>query len=128
MRLTNFGVTVEKKNESQQIKELKLASHIACHTAITNVDHLGELIQATFDPSIKLYRTKCTAIINHVIAPCMFREFLADIGEKQYSLVIDESTDVAATKQLCIVVRYFSTKLTKIVSSFLGLVSLSGEE
>ncbi|QQP52717.1 Uncharacterized protein FKW44_004951, partial [Caligus rogercresseyi] len=51
----------------------------------------------------------------------MVREFLADIGEKQYSLVIDESTDVAATKQLCVVVRYFSTKLTKIVSSFLGL-------
>lgn len=98
MRLTNFGVTVEKKNESQQIKEIKLASYIACHTAITSVDHLGELVQSTFDPSIKLHRTKCTAIINHVIAPCMFRDLLADIGETQYSLVIDESTNV----------RYFS--------------------
>lgn len=52
--------------------------------------------------------TKCTALINNVIAPCMFKDLISDIGDAQYSLVIDESTDITSVKQLCVVIRYFS--------------------
>lgn len=128
-RLTDIGFTVSKSSSTVQKAELQLASYIACHTAVSSVDHLGELVGSVFEKDLKLniHRTKCTALINNVIAPCMFKELLKDIGGSQYSLVIDGSTDVAAVKQLCAVVRYFSVSLNKIVSTFLGLVDMQGE-
>lgn len=70
---------------------------------------------------------KCTALINNVIAPCMFTDLKRDIGDAKYSLVIDESTDVASLKQLRVVIHYFSMALYQVVSTFLGLINLDGE-
>jgi len=71
MRLTEIGFTSSKPNETRQANELKIANYIACHTSISAVDHLGELIgSTTTDKEIKIHRTKCTASINHAIAPC----------------------------------------------------------
>ncbi|MGH0166412.1 UNVERIFIED_CONTAM: hypothetical protein FKN15_050763 [Acipenser sinensis] len=50
---------------------------------------------------------------------------LEDIAKEPYSLIVDESTDISANKQLCVVFRYFSRKLDHIVTSFAGIVSLS---
>lgn len=57
----------------------------------------------------------------------MFSELQRDIGDAQYPPVIDESTDVASVKQLCVVIRYFSETQNKVVSTFLGLINLEGE-
>nr|XP_023650930.1 uncharacterized protein LOC111835164 [Paramormyrops kingsleyae] len=127
MRLTDIGFAVSKQNESRQRAELKVATYVACHTSIKSVDHLGELMCSTCDKDIKMHRTKCTALINHAIAPCMFKDLQRDIGGAEYSLVIDESTDISSVKQLCVVIRYFSMTLNKIVSTFLGLINLEGE-
>ncbi|KAH6939682.1 hypothetical protein HPB50_020615 [Hyalomma asiaticum] len=43
-----------------------------------------------------------------------------------YSLLIDDSTDVPNEKQVAVVVRYFSTSLNKLVTTFLGLFTLEG--
>lgn len=120
----DIGFTVSKQNKSKQIAELKVATYVACHTSIKSVDHLGELIRSTCD---KMHRTKCMALINHAIAPCMFTEPQRDSGGAEYSLVIDESTDISSVKQLCVVIRYFSMTLNKVVSTFLGLINLEGE-
>lgn len=103
---TDIGFTVSRQNESRQRAELKVATYGACHTSINSVDHLGELICSTCDKDIKIHRTKCTALINHTIAPSMFTELQRDIGGAEYSLVIDESTDVSSVKQLCVVLQY----------------------
>lgn len=79
--------------------------------AINSVDHLGELI-------IKMHRNKCTALINHATAPCMFKDLQRNIGDAQCSLVIDDCTNIASVKQLCVVIRFFSATLNKIVSTF----------
>ncbi|KAL1250496.1 hypothetical protein QQF64_018292 [Cirrhinus molitorella] len=126
-RLTDIGFTVSKTSAKNQKADLQLATYIACHTAVSSVDHLGELVNSAFGKDLSIHRTKCTALINNVIAPCMFNDLLKDIGETPYSLVIDESTDDASVKQLCVVVRYFSVSLSKIVSTFLGLVDMQGE-
>lgn len=45
-------------------------------------------------------------------------------------MLTDESTDVAAKKNLCICIRYFSEKETSVVTAFVGLVKVvqaSGE-
>lgn len=123
-----MGFTATKQTETKQRNELKIATCVACHTSINAVDHLCELIGSTSaDSEVKMHQTKCIGVINHAIAPCMFKDLISDIGDAQYSLVIEESTDITSVKQLCVVIRYFSVKLNKTVSTFLRLVSLDGE-
>lgn len=59
------------------------------------------------------------------VAPSIFKDLISD-GDSQYSLVIDEGTDITSVKQLCVVICYFSVELN-IASTFLGLVNLDGE-
>ncbi|CAG9790310.1 unnamed protein product [Diatraea saccharalis] len=48
-------------------------------------------------------------------------------GKPVYSIVIDESTDVATVKVLAIVIKYFSETECTVKTKFLDLVDLSGE-
>lgn len=104
--------------------ELKLAAHIACHSSISTVDHLGTIVREISGKDIKLHRSKCTALINSVIGPEAQQDLLDDISSDKYSLLIDESTDIGANKQMAICARYFSKKTKSIISSFLGIVTL----
>ncbi|CAH2003126.1 unnamed protein product [Acanthoscelides obtectus] len=42
----------------------------------------------------------------------------------KYSLIIDESTAVDSTKMLCVMIKYFSKKQTKIVTTFYKLIEI----
>ena len=92
--LFDSGITTVRIDRSVKLAELKMAAHIACHSSILTVDHLGELVGEIAQKDIKLHRTKCSALIKNVIGPDMQHQLLKDIGEELYSLVIDESTDV----------------------------------
>ncbi|KAH1168368.1 hypothetical protein KIL84_003851 [Mauremys mutica] len=127
MCLTDVGFMVLKPSIMMHQVELKLACYIAWHSRVSSVNHLGELVGSALERAVSLHHTKCTALINNHIAPCMFSDLIKDIGESQYSLVINDSTDIAAVKQLCIVLCYFSSSLNRIVSTFLGLVILESE-
>ena len=98
------------------------------HCSLLASDHLSELCKCAFSDSkfsdIRLHRTKCTEIIKNVLAPHFSQELVADIGDQKYSLKIDESTDISVVKLLGISVRYFSRNLSKVVSTFLGIVEL----
>lgn len=110
-----------------------LSMYVAEHTAIQAIDHLTELCKNKFSDSkatteMKLHRTKCTAIIQEVLAPHFKDSLRNDIGDNSYSLIIDESTDVSIRKYLGIVVKYFSSSRNEIVSTFLGLVELESAD
>ncbi|XP_067295921.1 protein FAM200A-like [Pseudorasbora parva] len=124
--LFDSGITAVKIDQTVKVTELKLAAHIACHSSILTVDHLGELVGEIAQRDIRLHRTKCSALIKQVIGPEIQWELLKDIGEELYSLIIDESTDMGMHKQFAVVVRYCSTNLQRIVSSFAGIVHLDG--
>lgn len=49
---------------------------------------------------------------------------MTDLGDQEYSLLIDESTDISVLKMLGVSIRYFSRSLKKIISTFLGLVAI----
>ncbi|XP_029443390.1 uncharacterized protein LOC115083609 [Rhinatrema bivittatum] len=125
--LADIGVPAVKGNVTVQQQELKYACFVACHCAVSTVDHLWELTAAMHNEDIRLHRTKCTALICNVLAPCLLEELVQDISKVPYSLIVDESTDVSSTKQLCVVVRYFSRALNRMVSTFLGLIDLESE-
>ena len=71
-------------------------------------------------------RTKCTEMINGVLAPYFLKKLVADVGDQRFSLLLDGSTDVSVSKYLGVVIRYFSNTKQTTVSTFLGLVELEG--
>lgn len=123
---TVFDTGIKPKTVDISVKkaELKLAAHIACHSSIQTVDHLGELVHSISGKDLAIHRTKCTALIKRVIGPSVHLELIQDIQNVPFSLIIDESTDIKMMKQLCIIVRYYSAKLSKVVTTFLGLIVL----
>jgi hypothetical protein len=123
-KLTTRGHVVVHSNEGRR-NELLLAVYIALHSSVRNIDHLSTLYsRISKDNSIKLHRTKCSLLIKKVIAPSLLENLLNDLKDSPYSLIVDESTDVATVKYLCICVRYFSRKEQKIVVYFLGLIEI----
>lgn len=148
---TKLNNVVIIKNETKEI-EMKIAAYIAIHSSIKSVDHLSELMSGsnskgnTEIEKMKLHRTKCTMIIKNVISEGFKIELIKDIGDQQYSLIIDESTDVSVCKYLCLCIRYvlsvivlvhqiniairicfsyFSKIKRKIITNFLGLVEIT---
>lgn len=92
------------------------------------VDHLSDLCKHRFGDSksgdLRVHRTKCTNIIKNVLAPHFIEEIVSDLGDQEYSLLLDESTDISVSKILGISIRYFSRSLKTIISTFLGLVEI----
>lgn len=50
----------------------------------------------------------------------MLKELLEEIGNQSYSIILDESTDVTTEKYMAYCIRYYNSKLEKIVVDFLG--------
>ena len=67
-----------------------------------------------------MQRTKCTGLIKNLIAPCLLKKLLEDVGDSYYSLIIDESTDISQEKLLAVCIRYFSKTKSRIVTTFLA--------
>lgn len=63
-------------------------------------------------------------LLKNVIAPCMLRELVEDIGNSLYSIIVDESTDLATDKVLCIMIKYYSTKRKEIITTFYRIILL----
>lgn len=123
--LTDVWFTAKPVNNKVKCFELEVAVHVACHLSVLMVDHLGEIIKTGTVQSVQLHRSKCTALIKRVLACSMEEQLLAELAGNPYSLIIDESTDRTTEKQLCIVVRFYSFECSKIITAFLGLISLN---
>ncbi|XP_039303305.1 uncharacterized protein LOC120357262 [Solenopsis invicta] len=94
--------------------EVKLALYVACHTSINAVDHLNEVCKIAFPgntSNLRLHRSKCTCILNNVLAPYFQHNLITDIGSSTFSLIIDESTDISTQKYLVVAVHYSSLLL-----------------
>lgn len=73
---------------------------------------------------IRLGRTKCSAIIKNVLAPYFTKELKKDVGDRPFSVLIDESTDVGVIKHLGFAIRYYSVNKKRIENLFLTLVTI----
>ncbi|XP_050311331.1 E3 SUMO-protein ligase KIAA1586-like [Anthonomus grandis grandis] len=120
-----------KKNEAQdQVSqaEIKVAAFISEHNLSMKLsDHLVPLMKNMFPDSriakdMQMGRTKCTGIIKNVLGKCCFEELVEELRYKRFSFLIDESTDISSVKNMCVCVRYFSSKCQKVVTRFFSLV------
>ncbi|KAK3924288.1 Zinc finger MYM-type protein 1 [Frankliniella fusca] len=126
-----FKGFVVKSNESK-VKDLILSAHVACHSSVRTIDHLGEVINTVISkheseskssvPPLKLHRTKCSKIICKVISPCLQRDLVKDVGEGWFTLIIDESTDTTTLKHLALMIKYYSHKDKCMILDYLGIV------
>ena len=110
--------------------EIRTALYVAEHGSNASVDHLGAVL-SSLDPKssilkdFKLYRTKCSGIINHVLGPIMHEQLLADMKDSFFSLIIDESTDVSDKQCLGVMVRYFSRSRKRMLTTLYRLINSS---
>lgn len=122
------------KNNTNTLKvEGILSLFIVEHTSIQQIDHLTEALKKCITDSksvmdVKMHRTKCSAVINNVLAPHFKQRLLDDIESQKYSALLDESTDLSVSKLLGIVIRYFSCTQNKVVSAFLALERLKSTD
>ena len=121
----------QASSEEQKKADIRLAVYVAEHSAIRSVDHLGELLSKNHSESqtlanLKLHRTKCTYLLTNVIAPSLHEELVKDVEESnnRFSLILDESTDVACDKSLGVVIRYYSELLKTVVTTLYCLLHI----
>jgi len=48
--------------------------------------------------AIKIGRAKCSTIVNNVFGTCSFNSLVKELQKSQFSLMIDESTDIGSIK------------------------------
>lgn len=103
-----------------------LAEH---NVAFSLIDYLEPLLKEIFSDSkicqkMNLKRTKATNIITKVIEPNE-KEILSEkLNKNKFSILIDESTDIACISTMCVVVRFFDTDAKIIVTRFWDLIQV----
>lgn len=112
---------------SKKKEEARLALFTAMHSSIRVIDHLGEVINHNHEKDyekVQLHRTKCTSIIKNVLALHFTEMLKEDFKDQPFSLLIDESTDIAVHKFLGFIIIYYSKLHQTIVSTYLDLAEL----
>ncbi|XP_064095595.1 uncharacterized protein LOC135207687 [Macrobrachium nipponense] len=72
---------------------------------------------------LEMKRTKCTEIAKN-LGTCMTNDLFEKLKSNLFSIIIDESTDVTASKFLTIIVKYFDFKNCTIKTRMLDLIDI----
>lgn len=105
--------------------ELTMALYAAVHSTFQSMDQLCEIIQKKFGPtSLKLHQTKVSALIRKVLGPHFKDELKRDLKNAPFSLLVDESTDHSSVRLVAVAIRYYSSSLNTIVSTYLDMEEL----
>lgn len=114
--------------------EIKLSAFFAAHNvAFSVIDQLEPLLKDIFPDSkicadLKLKRTKCTEIINNVLCKKETNDLVHLLRNENFSVLLDESTDIGNHKSLVIMTRYFNLKNYKIETRLLQLLDLDARK
>ena len=71
-----------------------------------------------------MHRTKTQAIVKKILGPHFRDELQQEIKDVPFSLLVDESTDIAVNKLFGVSIRDFSASQKRIISTFLSLVEV----
>lgn len=116
-----------------KLAEIKICGFLAEHNiSFLTVDHLDRVLKDCFPDSIiaknvSLKRTKATAITTNVIGKYEKENMIATLKKIKFSILVDESTDISTSKNLCIVVKYYDEINNKVASKFYELLNIFKE-
>lgn len=108
--------------------EMRISLFFAEHNvALHVVDHLVPLLKEIVpDSSIiknsKLGRTKCTKIIQNVLAEEEKSKLILKLQKYEFSVLVDESTDISSSKTMCVLVKFFDEEKELTVVQLLDLL------
>lgn len=130
IKTVNSFFDKKKNSEVDAVKmfEIKLSLFFAEHNvAIQIIDHLIPLLKdiapdSSIIQNCQLGRTKCSQIINNVLAKEEKDKLISKLKITKFSVLVDESTDVACKKTMCVLVRYFDDVDEKTVVKLLDLI------
>jgi len=113
-KLNTLAAVVTTSTKKIKKVEIQLGMFIAEHNlSFSLADSLVDLIKdinLNLDKNeiknVTCNRVKCTKIVINVIGQTGFENILDNIKNKPFSILVDESTDIACQKSLAIVVRY----------------------
>lgn len=128
IKQTKINFQPNEKIDHTRESQANIALFVAVHSSFKTVDHLSELCNHTFSDSknggFTLHRTKCSQIISNVLAPHFINNLLIDVSDSPYSILIDETTDIAVEKVLGLAIKYFSASGKKFVNTFLSVIDV----
>ncbi len=94
-RQAKLSFPVVEKSRDVARAETHLALFVAKHCVISSCDHLVDVVKKCFSDKtsaeVPVHRAKCTAIIKHVRMPHFVSKLKDDIGDRKYSILLDES-------------------------------------
>ena len=93
------------------------------------MDHLNDVIASVcpdsqIAASIQCKRTKATCITKHAFGTYFYQSLAKTLRNSPFSVIIDETTDIAAIKEMCIITRYYNDETSKVESRFFGLIEV----
>lgn len=98
-------------NHAAKRAKIKLAGFLAEHHLAFNVtDHFVDLLKDCFPDSkilkdVQLKQTKATAVVKYVLGEAEKQDLTEKLKNSKFSILVDELTDISATKSMCILVR-----------------------
>jgi len=113
--------------EKVKTAEIKLCGLLAEHNcAFLLVDHLLKEIfpDSAVCQKMKLKRTKVTNIIKNVISPAEKQILCDKLNISKFSIMVDESTDIACQSTMCVVVCFNNYESKIVVSRFWELLQV----
>ena len=81
-----FSKSLCQNTESNKVAELKISVHIACHSRISAIYHLGEIIHDVSEKGISIHRTQCSVLIRNALCPEMRSDLIMDLQDVPHSL------------------------------------------
>lgn len=95
-------------------------------------DHMVELCKVMFpDSAIAqgtcMKRTKCSDVAK-TLGTCIASALVTKLKKYEFSVIVDESTDVSSTKCLCVIVKYFDIDARTINTEILELIDVYGSD
>ncbi|CAG9822122.1 unnamed protein product [Phaedon cochleariae] len=131
-RVTMFYNKNKEDKMLKQIKsaEMKLVAFVAEHNLSFSVlNHLPQLIASVCPDSgvakkLKCCRKKGTKITKDLMRSENIYNLSKKLKKCEFSLIIDESTDISSVKNLAMVVRFYDKEMKKVHDAFLALLEV----
>lgn len=104
-----------KKDQDIKAAEIKLCGSFAEHNfSFRSANHLPGVLKSAFHDleiakSMTLGRRKLTGLIKNVIVKSHTEDLTTTLKKSKLSAIIDESTDIGASKNLTVCLRFFIT-------------------